>query len=100
MRLDAYANPDNETILEALGIKADEVPRFRGAMIEDGKILIHTRSGGGNRDCLKDGNAMMAANQYYIEDADDEFDCTYANFWFCIPDSLQNAESIQPKSKT
>jgi len=92
MRLDAYANPDNETILVALGIKEDEIPRFRGAMIEDGKVLIHTRSGGGNRDWLADGNAMLASNEYYIEDADDDFDCTYANFWFRIPDSLQNSQ--------
>lgn len=98
MRLDAYANPDNETILAALGLKKDEVPRFRGAMIEDGKVLIHTRSGGGNRDWLAEKNALLAANEYYIEDADDEFDCTYANFWFRIPDSLQNADMDAPNA--
>src|SRR6478735_5717637 len=50
MRLDLYANINTKEILAAIGIEEDCIPRLRGVGIDDGKILIHTRTGGGNRE--------------------------------------------------
>lgn len=88
MRLDLYANENVDTILAAVGLARESIPRFRGAGIEDGLILVHTRTGGGNREYYEKQNAVLQSNKYYIKDADDEFDCTYANFWFNVPDSM------------
>jgi len=145
MRLDLYKNVNTKQILDAIGLKEEYIPRLRGVGIDDGKILIHTRTGGGNRDSydsvetaingeygiesriadyknpetdwLKDKpqeerdasikeyeerkqvilatkaytNEYLTSNEFYLSDEDDDFDCTYANFWFRIPDEL-NAE--------
>jgi len=88
MRLDLYNNINTEQILSAIGIKEEDIPRLRGVGIDDGKILIHTRTGGGNRENYEDKNNALASNEYYISDEDDDFDCTYANFWFRIPEEL------------
>jgi len=142
MRLDLYANVDTEQILNAIGLKEEFIPRLRGVGIEDGKILIHTRTGGGNRDSydspadaiegeygidqsIKDyekptsdyivkmsqkerdeaiaemkeskekmlqealwTNEYMTRNPFYLSDEDDDWDSTYANFWFKIPEKL------------
>lgn len=131
-----FKDVSGEQLLEALGIPKDGVPRPRGVGVQDGKIIIHTRTGGGNREyydsesiCranypeyFKGGsnyeeqlksfqngekyqfddfspipepeepkgpwNDDLRANQYYISDEDDDFDSTYANFWFKIPQHL------------
>jgi len=143
MRLDLYQNVNTKQILKAIGIKENDIPRLRGVGIDDGKILIHTRTGGGNRDqydsvenyingeyglqkdldalndkkswdygyYLKHGgikknrlelekritniiatktgtNELLRDNPYFIFDEDEEFDCTYANFWFRIPEKF------------
>lgn len=90
-------NPMTPMILGFLGITTDDVPRFRDAWIEDGKIAIHTRTGGGNRDWYdnaesykaetgEDGsgpwNDDLRAIEGFIRDEDDDFDCTYATFYF------------------
>lgn len=38
-------------LLAVLGLKPDAVGRFRDAYIEGEHIVIHTRNGGGNREC-------------------------------------------------
>jgi hypothetical protein len=141
MRLDLYKNVDTETILKAIGLEENKIPRLRGVGIQDGKILVHTRTGGGNRDqydsvedfvsgeygiehyineyknkasWTKDvsakerakriavleeqkaevlatkayTNEYMRDNAWFITDEDEEFDSTYANFWFSIPPEL------------
>jgi len=88
MRLDLYKNVNSEQILKAIGIKEEDIPRLRGVGIDDGKILIHTRTGGGNREGYEEQNNELTQNKYYISDEDDDFDCTYANFWFRIPEEL------------
>ena len=43
-------NPFANALLMALGITASDVPRFRDCYLDDdGKIVIFTRTGGGNR---------------------------------------------------
>ena len=88
MRLDLHKNVDSKQILEAIGIKEEDIPRLRGVGIDDGKIIIHTRTGGGNRDDYEKENNALAKNKYYLSDEDDSFDCTYANFWYKIPEKL------------
>jgi hypothetical protein len=66
-----------------------EVGRYRDAWVEaDGDTLlirIHTRNGGGNREDYEPENASMQAHPWYVRDADDDFDCTYADFYFKPP---------------
>ena len=83
MRLDLYANPDIDTILASIGLKKEQIERFRGAGIQEGEIIIHTRTGGGNREAYP--NKILTQNKYYLRDADDDFDSTYADYFFKIP---------------
>lgn len=106
MRLDLYNNPKTEDVLKSIGLTEDMIPRFRGAGVDNGKICVHTRTGGGNRDYYENEescrinypeyfegdskpsgpwNDDLRKNKYYIRDEDDDSDCTYANFWFRIP---------------
>jgi hypothetical protein len=91
-----------ELLLQILGAPA--VARFRDAWVEKGEdsqpvIAIYTRQGGGNRECYCGeepcscssavSNAILAAHPLYIRDADDEFDATYATFYFQVPEPLR-----------
>lgn len=61
-----------------------EVGRYRDAWVEhEGDnllIRVHTRNGGGNRDVYDDPS--MQAHPWYVRDEDQDFDCTYADYWF------------------
>ena len=63
-------------------------PRFRDCHIgEDNEsIEIFTRVGGGNREDYDDAIETLRAMPTYVEDYDDDFDCTYATFVFGVPD--------------
>jgi len=89
-----------------LGMLGDPVvARFRDAWVEKGEdgpvIAIYTRQGGGNRECYCDSepgrahvpgqchaacNEALAAHPLYLRDADDDFDATYATFYFRAPE--------------
>lgn len=74
----------------------EDVGRFRDSWVErgeDGKpvFAIYTRNGGGNRERQAEPIASMRANEYYLRDADDTFDETYATFYFRVPDEWQEA---------
>lgn len=97
-------NPSAGLVLQALGITADAVPRFRDAWItDDHKLAIHTRTGGGNRDMYEhEDSARRHYPEYFTDgdppkgpwnadlrqlagfryDEDDDFDSTYATFYF------------------
>ena len=68
------------------------VGRYRDAWVErDGDapvIRIHTRNGGGNREDYADAITSMQAHPWYDRDEDDDFDSTYADFYF-RPDPAQ-----------
>ena len=81
-------------LMKVLNIHPGEVPRFRDCFIQDGHIIIHTRTGGGNREYYgecndenQDGpwNSDLEAHEFYVDDEDDDFDSTYANFKFSFP---------------
>ena len=98
-------NPIAPLLLHALG--NPEVPRYRDCYLDDERIAIYTRTGGGNRDAYESEercranypeyfegddpvtgpwNADLRALSGYIYDDDDEFDSTYATFYFKIPE--------------
>jgi len=98
-------NPNTDFLLAALGIDKDKIPRFRDCFIDEGRIVIHTRTGGGNRDYYESEescrdnypeyfgddpptgpwNEDLRALPTFIMDEDDDFDSTYANFYFECP---------------
>ena len=65
-----------------------EVGRYRDAWVERyGDILvirIHTRNGGGNREYHESEIESMRAHPWFLRDADDDYDCTYADFYFTV----------------
>lgn len=95
-------NPDRcGAILGLLGFaKPDEVGRFRDAWVEkdsDGKtpiFAVYTRNGGGNREDQAEAITRMQEHPLYLRDADDEFDYTYATFYFRTPEGI--LEDVDP----
>lgn len=78
------------TCIAALGIEPKQLGRFRDAWTEVGpdnlvRIAIYTRNGGANREAYAEEISAMQANDYYIADVDDDFDSTYATFYFRMP---------------
>lgn len=97
-------NPFAGMLLGFLGIGPGDVPRFRDCYVnEEGCIVIHTRTGGGNRpyyDCPEsykaetgdDGegpwNRDLREIPGFLYDRDDDFDCTYADFIYRPSDDV------------
>lgn len=96
-------NPAGRALVALLAEQQDLDPgRFRDAWVEyeppagDALLIrVHTRNGGGNRECwcdTEDGShfcqqaaiASMRAHPWFLRDADDDFDSTYADFWFTV----------------
>ena len=91
-------------VLQMLEISSEVIPRFRDAWIEwknkDNKIpqiCIYTRTGGGNRTIydiqkgadqklLTPNNDDLRKLPGYIIDIDDDYDNTYAKFYYKVPD--------------
>jgi len=83
-------NPSADILLAMLGITQAEVPRFRDCFLDDqNHIVIHTRTGGGNRDDYESQNTALTLVPGYISDSDDDFDCTYADFLYAIPEKFR-----------
>jgi hypothetical protein len=105
---DGHQQERGAVLLQLLG--GPDVARFRDAWVEKGEtgpvIAIYTRQGGGNRECYCRDipeefaeqhfpsrcsaacNEALAAHPLYLRDADDEFDSTYATFYFRAPGEL------------
>ncbi|MCX5137640.1 hypothetical protein OOK06_36845 [Streptomyces sp. NBC_00340] len=90
------------TVLLA-ALDSPNVGRFRDAWVEKGEdgepvIAIYTRNGGGNRECWCDEHPedgclaatieALEGHPLYLRDADDDFDSTYATFYFRTPAPL------------
>lgn len=64
--------------------------RYRDAWIEylgevDGYVIrVHTRNGGGNREDYDGEIASMRSHPWYLMDADEPYDSTYASFYFRV----------------
>jgi hypothetical protein len=79
--------------------------RYRDIYVTDEHIVVHTRNGGGNREDYEDVFDEMSEHPLYAYDEDDDFDCTYANYYFNHPaeykDTLQEMAkgTITPSEK-
>ncbi len=78
-------NPACVLIMPMLGRKQEDYPRFRDCFVEDGKIAIFTRVGGGNRGCGF-GEEELYKDPNFDTTYDDEFDSTYATYLFNVPE--------------
>lgn len=83
------AGPYLVELLTASARQPFKIGRYRDAFVEaegDGCLIrIHTRTGGGNREAYELENASLQAHPWYVRDADDDFDPTYADFYFRPP---------------
>ena len=79
-------NPYTGVILKMIGLNYTVIERFRdcGVDIEKGQIWVYARTGGQNREQYK--NEKLIYNTWYIEDHDDTYDETYAEYNFRIPE--------------
>lgn len=89
-----------------------DVGRFRDAWVEKGEdgpvIAVYTRNGDGNREHIEEHDDTVVAGMEctctgciatyhlpehpnYLRDADDEFDPTYATFYFSVPQEYREA---------
>lgn len=86
-----------DDLLKLLGITQDDVPRYRSCFWDGEHIVIHTRTGGGNREDYEDGNDWLTLLPGYVRNDDDDFDCTYANFYYTPPaEALEALKSLPP----
>lgn len=119
-------NPAATILLGLLGLTRADVPRYRDCYWNGKHIAVHTRTGGGNRDYYEheescranypdyfDGkddpkgpwNADLRRIPTFVYDEDDDYDCTYATFYFTIPEQFAwvmpqlNASDATPAQK-
>lgn len=80
-----------EALLRMLNVDPSNMPRFRDCFLsEDGtEIIIHTRTGGGNREEYEEQNEAMKRIPGYKFDRDSDFDPTYANFHYKVPEKFR-----------
>jgi len=74
-------------LLKILGIKKEEIERFRDCFISNGRIAVYTRTGGNNRETWP--NKTLTTHKYFIHTYDDDYDETYATFYFTVPKEFQ-----------
>lgn len=78
-------------ILAVLKLEKDNFGRFRDAYFhrgQDKRITMHvyTRCGGGNRKDYEEVFEEMKAHPLFIDEWDDDYDCTYCTFEFRLPE--------------
>lgn len=77
-------NPNAEELLSVLGLEECQIERFRDCYVEDNKIVILTRTGGLNRETWQ--NEVLINHPCYLYDKDDDYDNTYAYYYFSLPE--------------
>lgn len=102
-------------ILDLADIRNENLGRHRGTFLErdedtgDPVIVVHTRNGGGNRECWQDDcdgqctgciqTDAIPALPTYLRDADDEDDCTYANNYFRPLDPAAGVAALEAEER-
>jgi hypothetical protein len=81
-------NPQTALLLAVIGFKEHDVERFRDVRVEnEGRIIaIYTRTGGGNRSDYP--QVALYRSPLFERTEDDDFDSTYATFYFRAPDEF------------
>jgi hypothetical protein len=92
-------NSTADILLACLGLTQADVGRYRDAFIHKGEIVIHTRNGGGNRETYQSVIDELARHPNYLRDADDDFDCTYADIYFSFPEKHKDVLSQIAEAK-
>ena len=77
-------SPATYAILPMLEIPYIVIPRYRDCFVENNKILVFTRVGGGNRNCGF-GEEILLNHPNFVETYDWEEDSTYGIYEFSIP---------------
>ncbi len=80
------ANPNAAQLMSLLQLNTGDFGRYRDVYLNDGYIVVHTRCGGGNREDYQDVFDMAEGHQWYSHNEDCDFDCTYADIYFKIPE--------------
>ena len=99
-------------LLQLLGVNEGHIPRYRSCYWNGTHIVIHTRTGGGNREyyeslesCRENypdyfteesspsgpWNEDLRKIPGYVRDEDSDFDCTYADFFYTPPKGVEEA---------
>lgn len=90
-------NPNAPALLSALKLNPAEIDRLRDVSFgKDGEeIVVHIfcRTGGGNREDYP--NTKLVEHPLYIRDFDDDFDCTYAHYYFRLPEEVKTEVEAQ-----
>lgn len=81
-------NPLAGVLMKMLDIEPGDVPRFRDCYFNGEHIVIYTRTGGGNREAYEAENNAMCELPGYVRDEDDDYDSTYANFYYEVPEQF------------
>jgi hypothetical protein len=90
-------NVNAEVLLKMLNLSPAQIPRFRDVFWDGEFIVVHTRTGGGNRGEYACENEALRGMPGFVCDRDSEFDCTYADFYFKPPAELEEAfKLLQP----
>lgn len=88
---------DYQLVLKLLNLTEGDFGRFRTAYITETHLVVHTRCGGGNRESYEEVFDEISKHPLYEYDQDDDFDCTYCDFYFKHPEELK--ESLQQYAK-
>lgn len=102
------SNPLSGLFLAMIDLTPQAAGRLRDVYLiqqEDGelRIVVFTRNGGGNREHYDDEKEAgmechctgctithhLPKHPLYVQDEDDDFDCTYANVMFRVPDQFK-----------
>ncbi len=97
-------NPIAPLLLSTLGLTQEQIGRFRDCFLSGDQIAIYTRMGGGNREYWEDKIAFLQKLPGYLRDEDDDFDSTYATFYFSLPEkygwlAALGEEEFQPDKR-
>lgn len=100
-------NSASKIILATLGLTEEDFKRFRDCWVEKHedsyRIVVHTRLGGGNREHFSDNEVAgefctcggcnityrLHTHPLYLGDKDDDFDCTYADIYYKLPEDYK-----------
>jgi hypothetical protein len=94
-----------DELLAVLGVTPAQIPRYRSCYWDGEHIVIHTRTGGGNRDYYESKNADNEEGPWnedlrkipgFLHDEDDNFDETYADFYYEPPSVALDALRVLP----